>query len=86
MVMTEQEMRQTAEVFVRDGQERYAKVLAMFERNPRGLLQLLYVVHGLARHVPGLYLHAENVSVLASAWIKSGCSDDTETFLKNLKL
>ena len=84
--MTEDEMRQAAELFVREGQERYAKVLDMFERNPRGLLQLLYVVHGLARHVPGLYRHAENVSILTSAWIQAGCSDDTETFLKNLKL
>jgi len=84
--MNEQEMRRAAELFVRDGQESYGKVLAMFPRNPRGLLQLLYVVHGLKDHVPGLYRHADNVSTLASAWIQAGCPDDTEEFLKKLSL
>jgi hypothetical protein len=82
--MNEQEMRQAAELFVREGQERYARVLRMFERNPRGLLQLLYVVHGLKDHVPGLYRHADNVAELTSAWIQAGCPSDTEEFLGKL--
>jgi hypothetical protein len=83
--MDRQEMRQAAELFVRDGQERYAKVLTMFDRNPRGLLQLLYVVHSLRDHIPGLYRHADNIAELTSGWIQAGCPDDTEEFLKTLE-
>lgn len=77
-------MRQAAELFVREGQEKYVTAIEMFDRTPRGLLLLLYVVHGLSTRVPGLYRHAENISLLVSEWIKAGCPDDTEEFLKHL--
>ena len=83
--MTEDEMRQAAELFVRDGQERYAKVVELFDSNPRGLLLLLYVVSGIKSRVPGLYRHTDNVSTLVSLWVQAGCPDDTEAFLKTLK-
>jgi hypothetical protein len=84
--MDRQEMQKAAELFVRDGQERYAKVTDMFEKNPRGLLQLLYVVHSLRDRIPGLYRHADNIAELTSRWIQAGCPDDTEEFLSKLSM
>jgi hypothetical protein len=82
--MDQQEMRQAAELFVREGQERYAKISDMFEKNPRGLLQLLYVIHSFRERIPGLYRHVDHIAELTSAWIQAGCPDDTEAFLRTL--
>lgn len=82
--MTELEQREAAERFVRDGKELYTRILGMVDRNPRGLLLLLYAVHGLRDHIPGLYTHTDNVSYLVGEWIMAGCPDDTEEFLKKL--
>lgn len=82
--MTEQDMKKAAELFVRDGQKQYAKIMSMFPHNPRGLLQLLYVIHCLSDRIPGLHRHASNVSVLTSEWIQAGCPTDTEEFLTKL--